>query len=136
MGSRRGRPPKFDVRTKRYFARLIERHGIRGACEASKIPVSHATLTKIAKEFGIRLQAGRRPSDQCQVPTQKLAKFQKEQLAQILAFGPMAAGYRTDRWTCRRIADVIRKSFDLKYQPIHLKPLLRELAKARPSKAA
>ena len=127
MGKKRGRPPTFDVLTRKYFASLIERHGLRGACEASKIPVSPATMAKVVKEFGIRLLAGRRPSDPCQVPRQKLSKVQQEQLAEILALGPLAAGYRTDRWTCRRIADVIQKTFQVKCHPIHLKPMLRKL---------
>lgn len=127
ISQKRGRPPTFDLRTRKYFAHLIELHGMRGACEAARVPVSKTTLVKVAKEFGIRLQAGRRPADRYQIPSWKLASFQQEQLTQILALGPIAAGYRTDRWTCRRIADVIQKTFELKCHPSHLEPLLRRI---------
>ena len=127
MSKTRGRPPTFTRRTKKYFARLIQRHGVRGAREASKIPVSQSTLTKVAKEFGIRLQVGRRRFDATKVPEPRLSDAQKEQLGQILSCGASAAGYRSDQWTCRRIADIVQRSFGVKCHVIHLKSLLSKL---------
>ena len=122
----RGRPATFDSRTRKYFARLIQRHGVRGARTASKVPVSQHTLTKVAREFGIPLLTGRRPSDPSSVPRPKFTSAQKEQLQGILAAGPIAAGYRSDRWTCRRITDVVHRSFGIKCHPIHLRGVLPE----------
>ena len=125
--STRGRTPTFSRGERNYFARLIQRHGVRGAREASRIPVSPATLTKVAREFGIRLKAGRRPFDASNAPNPRLSSAQEEQLGQILARGAMAAGYRSDQWTCRRIADIVHKSFGVKCHAIQLKSLLSKL---------
>jgi hypothetical protein len=35
----------------------------------------------------------------------------------ILVAGPLAGGYATDLWTCRRVADVVQKTFGVSYQP-------------------
>ena len=126
MSKERGRPATFDLRKRKQFARLIRRHGVRGAREVSKIPVSQHTLTKVAKEFGISLLAGRRPSDPSSMPRPKFSSAQKAQLEEILSRGPVAAGYRSDQWTGRRITDVVQKMFSIKCHPIHLKGLLRK----------
>lgn len=127
MSNKRGRPATFSRQTRKYFARLIERYGVREACEVSKISVSPPTLKHIAKEFGIRLQAGRRPADASHVPKPKLSELQIAQLEQILACGPVAAGYRSGEWTCRRITDVVRKSLGVKCHPVHLNNVLNKL---------
>jgi transposase len=127
MSRKRGRPPTFNLRTRKYFARLIEKHGVHGACQASKRPVSPGTMSKVAKEFGIRLQTGRRPFATSQTPRPKFTDLQQEQLRQILLNGPLASGYSSDRWTCRRITDVIHKSFSVKCHAVHLKWLLTKL---------
>jgi len=56
-----GRPPTFTRRDRQYFADLIRLHGARKAHEISKKPVSVHTLLKVAREFEIELQKGRRP---------------------------------------------------------------------------
>ena len=43
-------------------------------------------------------------------PAPKLSAKQKEQLVALLTAGPLAAGYRTDLWTCGRVAEVVRKN--------------------------
>ena len=57
----------------------------------------------------------------------KLSEEKKQELVAILLAGPLAAGYRTDLWTCKRIAEVIRKKFRIKYHPGHLSRVLHEL---------
>src|SRR6186997_1351491 len=39
----------------------------------------------------------------------KLDAAQKTELVEILVRGPLASGYHTDLWTCRRVADVVQK---------------------------
>ncbi len=58
---KRGRPFTFQVHRREQFAELIRQHGARRAGELSEIPISIATLLKIAREFGIELKKGRRP---------------------------------------------------------------------------
>lgn len=57
----------------------------------------------------------------------KLSTEQKQELVEILLAGPLAAGYRTDLWTCARVAEVVRKRFRVKYHPGHLSRILHDL---------
>lgn len=57
----------------------------------------------------------------------KLSDEQKQELVQILLAGPVAAGYRTQLWTCARVAEVVRKRFRVQYHPGHLSRILHEL---------
>ena len=50
---------------------------------------------------------------------------QNRQLLKILLAGPLKAGYRTDLWTCPRVAEVIAKQFHVKYHPAHVWTMLR-----------
>ncbi len=57
----------------------------------------------------------------------KLSLAQKQELAQIVRAGPLAAGFRTNLWTCRRVAEVIRQRFGVQYHPDHVGRLLHAL---------
>ena len=57
----------------------------------------------------------------------KLSEEQKQELVEILLAGPVAAGYRTDLWTCVRVAEVVRKKFRVRYDPGHLSRILHDL---------
>jgi len=46
----------------------------------------------------------------------KLSSSQKEELQRVLRRGPVAAGYRTDLWTLRRVAEVIQRRFGVHYE--------------------
>ncbi len=60
-------------------------------------------------------------------PKPRLNGKQKHRLVKILLAGPRKAGYRTDLWTCPRVADVIAKKFGVKYHPAHVWKILRSL---------
>ena len=47
--------------------------------------------------------------------TPLLNQRQREQLARLLLQGPMEAGYQTNLWTLRRIAEVIHREFGIRY---------------------
>jgi len=57
----------------------------------------------------------------------KLDVAQKAELVEILVRGPLASGYQTDLWTCRRVADVVQKRFGVSYHPDHLGRILHDL---------
>ncbi len=57
----------------------------------------------------------------------KLTRPQRRQLARLLLKGAMASGYRTELWTCQRIAEVIRERFGVRYHPDYVGPLLRSM---------
>lgn len=59
--------------------------------------------------------------------TSRLTPQQKQRLVKILLQGPCKAGYRTDLWTCARVADIISKTFHVEYHPSHVWKILREL---------
>src|SRR3990170_2305909 len=57
----------------------------------------------------------------------RLDAKQKQRLIEILLAGPRKAGYSTDLWTCRRVAEVIAKKFHVKYHPDHVAKMLHDL---------
>jgi transposase len=54
----------------------------------------------------------------------KLSPSQTKRLVTLLLKGPLAAGYRTDLWTLKRVAQMIRKQFGVAYHPCHVWKLL------------
>jgi transposase len=60
-------------------------------------------------------------------PTPKLTADQVAQLPALLAPGPEAYGFRGQRWTCKRVAAVIRRTFGVRYHPAHVNRLLHTL---------
>jgi len=59
--------------------------------------------------------------------TPRLNAKQKQRLVKILLAGPCKAGYRTDLWTCPRVAEMIAKKFQVEYHPAHVWKILRSL---------
>ena len=59
--------------------------------------------------------------------TPRLDAKQKQQLVAILLAGPRKAGYRTDLWTCGRVAEVIARTFQVEYHPDHIGKMLHDL---------
>ena len=57
----------------------------------------------------------------------RLSVQQKETLLAILRQGPGAAGYKTELWTLRRVAQVIEREFGVQYHPGHVWTILRGL---------
>ena len=57
----------------------------------------------------------------------KLTDQQQRQLVRHLKRGARAAGYETDRWTCRRVQELIQREFGIEYHPKYVNRLLRRL---------
>ncbi len=57
----------------------------------------------------------------------KLTAEQRTQLPTLLARGAEAFGFRGDRWTTKRVAALIERTFDVRYHPAHVSRLLRSL---------
>jgi transposase len=60
-------------------------------------------------------------------PTPKLSSDQLAALPALLERGAEAYGFRGERWTCKRIAEVIRRTFGVSYHPAHVSRLLHAL---------
>jgi len=58
--------------------------------------------------------------------TPRLTPRQKDRLVRILLRGPRKSGYRTELWTCPRVAAVIERVFAVKYHPAHVWKILHE----------
>lgn len=57
----------------------------------------------------------------------KLTVEQRDELVDLVVDGPLAAGCKTDLWTCERIAALIRQRYGVAYHRGHLARLLHEL---------
>ena len=57
----------------------------------------------------------------------KLKPEEKKHLEEILLAGASAAGFPSDLWTCRRVAEVIAQRFAVQYHPGHVGRLLHGL---------
>lgn len=57
----------------------------------------------------------------------KLGPVQRRRLARLLLEGPAAHGYRTNRWTTVRIAEVIEREYGVPYHHDHIGRLMRSL---------
>ncbi len=57
---KRGAPRRFSLEDRRRFAELIRQFGIRGAQRTSENSISISTLIKIARDYGISLNRGKR----------------------------------------------------------------------------
>lgn len=68
----------------------------------------------------------------------KLTARQRHRLVGWILAGAEAAGFPTALWTCRRIAQVIRDRFGVRYHPDHIGRLLRAcgLTPQRPQRTA
>jgi transposase len=60
-------------------------------------------------------------------PKPKLSMSQRRRVREILLRGPLAAGFSTDLWTCRRVAEVVQREFGVAYHPDHLGRILHDL---------
>jgi transposase len=53
-------------------------------------------------------------------PIRRLTEEQLQELERLLLQGAPAHGWKTDRWTCKRVAEVIRRAFGIAYHPEHV----------------
>jgi transposase len=60
-------------------------------------------------------------------PTPKLTAAKVAQLPALLERGAEAYGFRGQVWTCKRVAEVIRRTFGVTYHPAHVSRLLHRL---------
>lgn len=57
----------------------------------------------------------------------KLSNKQRKELVRILLRGAIAAGFSSDLWTGKRLAEVIRRVFSVEYHPHHVLKIIRQL---------
>jgi transposase len=122
------RPDAWEWRRQR--ARELHEQGWWQKDIAAALGVSRAAVCqwlKRRREGGAealqtRPQPGRAP---------RLTVEQRAQLPGLLARGAEAYGFRGDVWTARRGADVIWRTFGVRYHPDYVGRLLREIGWSR-----
>lgn len=122
------RPPgtAAELEARRRFAAALLRDG-KSLAETARLTGAHVSSVKRWKKalesageqaLAAKPQPGRAPRLSCQ---------QKRQLAETLCRGAVAAGFRTELWTLKRIAQVIERQFGVKFHPGHVWKILRAM---------
>ena len=120
----KGSAAELEARRRRAAKLLQERKPLAEIAQFIGASLSSVKRWKRAwKDGGIKALAAKPHPG----PTPKLSSSQKQELVAILRRGPIAAGYRTDLWTCARVAEVVRKTFRVSYHPDHLGRILHDL---------
>ncbi len=119
-----GTPNHLEKRRRRAIKLL--QAGKIPAIVACAVSAARSSVTRWQQAFKRKGWAGLRAKPIPGCPSRLSAK-QKHQLEQGLLKGPLAAGYKTDLWTLRRIARLIKKHFHIAYHPGHVWKILRAL---------
>lgn len=57
----------------------------------------------------------------------RLSTEERQQIPELLKRGAESFGFRGNLWTCRRVAEVIKREFGVAYHPAHVSRILKEL---------
>jgi len=120
----KGTPAELEARRRRAAALLGRGKGVNEVARlvgASSSSVSRwKTALRRRGPDGLKAKPhpGRKP---------RLNKVQKRSLVARLKKGALAAGYPNDLWTCRRVADLIGRTFGVWYDPDHVWKILHAL---------
>jgi transposase len=120
----KGSAAELEARRRRAAEYFQERKPLREIARAMGVSLSSVKRWKTAWQTGgvNALAAKLHPPR-----ATKLSEKQKLQLVRLLLSGPRAAGFRTDLWTCARVAAVVRKRFGVRYHPDHVGRILHDL---------
>jgi len=99
-------------------AKLLEK-GYSQADVARRIGVSPASVCYWARALKLRGRAGLKRRARTGRPPQ-LTQAEWEEVAQLLSVGARVFGFETERWTLKRIAQLISRRFGVRYHPNYL----------------
>ncbi|GAC1349900.1 MAG: winged helix-turn-helix domain-containing protein [Ktedonobacteraceae bacterium] len=126
-----GAPKKADWREeRRKRAWALKEQGWRQKDIAVALGVSEGAVSQWLK----RGRAGGVEALNAHPPTgvkPRLSAEQKAQIPALLAKGAEAHGFRGEVWTARRVAEVIDRTFGVRYHHDHVSRLLREAGWSR-----
>jgi transposase len=120
----KGTAAELEARRRIAAGLLADGKGIAEVARIVKASVSSVKRWRKAIEEGGSEALAAKPHPG---PTPRLNEAQRDQLCQIMVNGPLAAGYRTNLWTCRRVAEVIERQLGVRYHPDHVGRLLHLL---------
>ena len=106
--------------------RLLKEKRLAKAAITRELGVSRAAVSQWAQRMrsGGLKRLHRRPSTGRR---SKLSRREERRLVRILKRGALVAGFETDRWTLKRIQQVIRHEFEVDYHPNYINRLMRRL---------
>ena len=102
------------------------RSGMKESDVARKYGVNPSSVTRwkqmLEKEGMEGLKRRKAPGNKS-----KLSEDQRNELKEIILQGAAEYGYKTDLWTLRRVAEVIKKEFDVSYHFRSLSDVLHRM---------
>jgi transposase len=119
-----GSPESLERRRKRALKLLGE--GLLPVEVARKLGVDRRSVRYWRAAFEKRGEQGLAAKPVPGRPLKLDARGRKK-LEKLLRRGAMTSGYPTDLWTCRRVAEVIRREFGVRYHEDHIGRLLRAM---------
>lgn len=119
-----GSPQELERRRRRAVGLLEAGENLSSA--ASAVGASVSSVHRWYQAYQRAGQAGLRPGRTPGRPP-RLSASQRRRLLGVLQRGPPAAGYPTELWTLKRMAEVIEKKFGVRYHPGHVWWLLASL---------
>lgn len=119
-----GSPEELERRRKRAIALLGE--GLTPVEVARRVGVDRRSVRRWK---AAHRQGGQRALKAKPAPGRppKLQAGDRERLEEILLAGAKKAGYPSDLWTCRRVAEILSDRFGVSYHPGHVARLLHGL---------
>jgi len=120
----KGTPAELEARRRRAAELLGQGKGVNQV--ARLVGASPSSVSRWNKALERRGPDGLRAKPH-PGPMPRLSKTQKRSLVALLKKGAVSAGYPNDLWTCRRVADLIGRTFGVWYNPDHVWRILDSL---------
>jgi transposase len=117
-----GSPKALEVRRRRAMSLLEEGLGVREV--ARQLQCSPSSVSRWKSEVKARGPDALQPKPAPGRP-RLLNSRQRARLTQLLLKGAKAHGFSTDLWTLPRVAEVIDRTFGVRYHPAHVWKVLR-----------
>jgi transposase len=117
-----GSPADLEARRRRAVALLDKGLGVREV--ARQIHCSPASVSRWQAEVRVRGPEALRPKPTPGRPP-RVTPRQRTRLLQSLLKGAKAHGFSTDLWTLPRVAEVIARTYGVRYHPAHVWRILR-----------
>ncbi len=118
----KGSPAELEARRRRAVALLKDGLGVREV--ARQIGCSPASVSRWQAEVRARGPGALRPKPTPGRPP-RITPRQRARLLKSLLRGARAHGFSTDLWTLPRVAEVIARTFGVRYHPAHVWKILR-----------
>lgn len=116
-----GSARQLEARRSKAVSLLKRGHSYQSV--ARTVQSSISSLVRWMQSFRHKGKAGLKPRPTPGRPPQ-MKRRQKQELVALLKAGASAAGYATEMWTARRVAEQIRRHWGIAYHPGHVWKIL------------